>query len=165
MKFYIVRHGEAAMGDTDSDRVLTVSGREACKRMGKFLAGTIGSDRLEICHSPKARARETASILGEELAAGDRSIDLWPAGGLTPDEDPSMWIEKCRHLETDTMVVSHLPFVGKLIAGLLEIRSQDESPVAFSTCSVACLSRNGMNPWVLDWFATPATIPQTPEKD
>ena len=63
MNLYLIRHGEAAGGEMDPG--LSARGINDVWRIAAFLRDRAGVRPVEILHSTKRRARETASILAE----------------------------------------------------------------------------------------------------
>ena len=68
MRLFLVRHAEAAPGDPDELRRLTVSGRDAARALGERLAT---EQPTAVVSSPLLRARETAELIARacKLAA------------------------------------------------------------------------------------------------
>lgn len=65
---HLLRHGETVGYRTDTG--LTVLGRRQALAAGRRLAGRlVAGDRVRIVHSPRARTRETALLLGEGIGA------------------------------------------------------------------------------------------------
>lgn len=116
MQLYLVRHAEAAPGDPDELRPLTVAGREQARQLGERL-------RLEgvrpdaIVTSPLLRARETGAVLAralgttvsvdEQLAPGASAASLQRAlaGALPPGGEV-------------VVAVGHQPDCGRIAAAL-----------------------------------------------
>jgi broad specificity phosphatase PhoE len=81
MTLYLVRHGETEwnvqkrlQGHTDSP--LTPRGLLQVRAFGELLREELGSAEVEICLSPLARTRRTASLIAEALGvAADRCCD------------------------------------------------------------------------------------------
>ncbi|MEK9754886.1 MAG: phosphohistidine phosphatase SixA [Rhodospirillaceae bacterium] len=152
MHFYIVRHGLAVPIDENPDCPLSETGRRDVARMASFLARTrpkIG----RIIHSGKTRAAQTALIYAETLGPGrlvEEALD-----GLSPNDPTEPVVRAAEQWTDDTMVVSHLPLVGKLVARLVT-GNEDESVVHFQPGTVACLERgdNGGG-WTVAWALGP----------
>jgi phosphohistidine phosphatase len=108
-----LRHGEAEPHGTrpDSERTLTVKGREEVLRAAAQL---IGKPLTAIYASPYQRAQETAEIVRTALgfAPEIRTVD-W----LTPDTDPDKVAEQLVSV-SDVLLVSHNPLVGNLLSYL-----------------------------------------------
>lgn len=114
MNLYLVRHGEAAGGEMNPG--LSARGINDAWRVAAFLRDRVGIQPVEILHSTKRRARETAAILREAMAD---VAPLRQVRGLTPN-DPTE--EIAAHLELavdDLVVVSHLPFLERLASRLV----------------------------------------------
>jgi phosphohistidine phosphatase len=63
MKLVLVRHAEAAPGNPDELRALTVEGHAQARRLGEQLRAE-GIEPDAVLSSPLLRARETAAALG-----------------------------------------------------------------------------------------------------
>ena len=113
MKLWVVRHGEAEPHGTrpDSERALTVKGREEVLRTAAQL---IGQPLTAIYSSPLLRAQETALLVREALGFEPeiRTVD-W----LTPDTEPDKVAEQLVSV-SDVLLVSHNPLVGNLLSYL-----------------------------------------------
>jgi phosphohistidine phosphatase len=155
MRFYLVRHGEAASKAIDPARSLTEKGHDDVARVAAF-AQQAGVEVHQIYHSGKRRAEETAAIL-----AGD----LEPAGGLAtvpglrPDDDVTPMAEVLNQAAEPLMLVGHYPHLVRL-AGLLLAGNKRSSAVDFPMGSIACLERNqGARSWSICWMVTPEIVP------
>lgn len=110
---YLVRHGQASSLGSDLTRNLTALGQREIHTTGKHLA-QIQPHIQYVAHSSRARAVETAHILGAELQLQVAPTEL---ALLEPTEDPQKllsWIELQEH---NLLLVSHQP----LLEGLLEV--------------------------------------------
>ncbi|MGZ7458619.1 phosphohistidine phosphatase SixA [Pseudomonas sp. Ma2-10] len=130
MKLWVLRHGEAEPYGTrpDSERTLTVKGREEVLRTAAQL---IGKPLTAIYASPYLRAQETAEIVRAALnfAPQIRTVD-W----LTPDNRPQAVAEQLVS-EDHALLVSHNPLVGNLLGYLQHGHVQD--PEAVRTAGLA----------------------------
>lgn len=150
MMLYLVQHGLAEMADVDPLRPLSAKGRRDVERMALTL-GKTGLRVGAIRHSTKLRARQTAGLLAARLLRGGAAQE---ASGLAPNDPVEAWIPTLAVAGTDTMLVGHQPFMGRLVAELVCGRSS--SPVlAFQPGMVAALERNGSDGWVLAWALPP----------
>jgi phosphohistidine phosphatase len=112
VRLYLVRHAEAARGEPDELRPLTVDGREAARALGARLAAE-GARPDAVLTSPLLRARETAAELGRAL-------------GREPEPDerlaPGATVESLRAAVAgrgeEVVVVGHQPDCGEIAAGL-----------------------------------------------
>jgi phosphohistidine phosphatase len=82
MKLVLVRHAEAAPGNPDELRTLTVEGHAQARRLGEQLRAD-GIEPDAVLSSPLLRARETAAALGlgeplpvDELSPGATADDV-----------------------------------------------------------------------------------------
>jgi phosphohistidine phosphatase len=66
MEVYLVQHGEAKPKEEDANRPLTSRGRREVSLVSSYVAG-VGIRVVQIFHSGKLRARETAQIFAEHL--------------------------------------------------------------------------------------------------
>ena len=113
---------------------------------------TMAGIRVEqVFHSGKARAQETASLLAETLRVAGRPQ---ARPGLNPNDPVKTLGAEIGAWSADTLVVGHLPFLGRLASLLLA--SDPERPLlAFEPGSRACLERDGAGHWVLLWMIRP----------
>ena len=151
MRLYLVRHGKATSDAEDPRRPLSESGR---KKVGKVARQLARADVRpgEIRHSGKLRAQETAEILAEHLQPAS---GLQIQSGLSPDDDPASAAELAATAETDTMLVGHLPHLGRL-ASLLLCGNGDKDLILFKTATIVCLERGSSgDPWLLRWILSP----------
>lgn len=142
----LVRHGAAGEAARDQDRKLTAVGRSEVDALGRALeAKGVRVDR--ILHSTLERARETAEILALRLSANAASHD-----GLTPGDDPDIFVAELEELGGSTLIVSHLPFLPNLCEELLE---EVSAMPQFQTATAACLAPvgtgRGHHAWRLQW--------------
>jgi phosphohistidine phosphatase len=151
MRIYLARHGDTKSKQEDPDRSLSETGRKDVSRVADILEQTgAGVDLLY--HSGKTRARQTAEILAQSV--------LWePELKMAPDLGPldpvGPWVEKIAALEKDTMLVGHLPFLGKLASRLIT-GSEDAGVIRFTAGAVACLERTEDGGWTV----LAVTVPQ-----
>lgn len=155
MKLLIIRHGEASNEGTDDQRRLTERGRMAVAKIAGFIAGRQDLRIETIFHSAKARARETAEIIAGTLKHLPK---MESAEGLKPNDDPMHWLKKSKICQDDTILVSHLPLVELLTAGLVGINA-DYPVFNFQTATVVCLERAGVNQWCVLWMLSPDNLP------
>lgn len=155
MKFYIVRHAEAAGGPVDAERPLTDKGRQDAQRMAAFLRRA-GCRPDRIIHSGRVRARDTALLLAQVVGNG---VVEEASQGLGPDDVPRGVAEAAGGWQDDVMVVSHQPFVGRLVS-LLTVGDESAEVVGMATGAVACLKRHKSGRWSVRWLATPALLGQ-----
>jgi phosphohistidine phosphatase len=157
MRLYLVQHGEARNGGSDAEKTLAPKGLADVKA----LAAACERHRLEasgVIHSGKARARQTAELLGEAL-----NLPVRAEAGLDPLDPPLPFAERCLSMPS-TVVVGHQPFLERLASLLLAGR--EEPPVlAFQRGGMACLERRGApergaphGAWCVLWTAYPDQV-------
>jgi phosphohistidine phosphatase len=112
LRLYLVRHAEAAQGEPDDLRPLTVAGREAARALGARLAAEgVRADAL--LTSPLLRARETGAELGRALGC-DPEPDERLAPGATADDV----LDAVGGRGSAVVVVGHQPDCGEIAAEL-----------------------------------------------
>ncbi|MED5395236.1 MAG: phosphohistidine phosphatase SixA [Pseudomonadota bacterium] len=155
MQLYVARHGLAVPKDENPNCPLSKTGQRDVARMASFLARTCPSIK-RIIHSGKTRAAQTALIYSETLGSG-RIVEE-ASVGLAPGDPTDPVISALLGWNEDTMLVSHLPLVGKLVARLV---SGDESRdiVKFQAGAVTCLRHAESNRgWTLAWAVNPELL-------
>ncbi len=160
MNLYLVRHGEAAQRDQGSERPLTEAGREAVRRVGAFLGRGGVVSVVEVRHSGKLRARQTAEIIAESsgLAAPIRA-----APNLEPRAEVSGLVAELGREAGDLMLVGHLPHLSRLASVL--VGAPDLEAFEFEAGAVLCLHKTagGSQPglgelWVVAWMVVPSLL-------
>ena len=145
MELYLFRHGEAMSPLENPKRPLTQKGRRDVEQMVDVLKKEhVRFSKLY--HSPKLRAVETASILGNHFGVSPEEIDF-----LTPEDDP----EKAKSLfqeDQNVMVVGHLPHLPSL-ASLLLSGQIGKIQLDFKTAGAVCLEKGRI--WNLRWVRRP----------
>lgn len=150
MKLYLVQHGEAVDKDVDPERPLSEQGREDVSAV----AGRLADDGVRVerlWHSGKARAEQTAGLLAKAVCRGCRPEAIT---GIKPNDDATAFAQDADVWDQDTLVVGHLPFMGRLVAHLL-VGDTTVPLVAFRPGTVACLERDGDGNWLLQWLLRP----------
>ena len=112
MRLYLVRHAEAAQGEPDDLRPLTVAGREAARSLGVRLAAE-GVRPDAVLTSPLLRARETGAELARTLGC-ESEADERLAPGATVDDVRDVVIDRGEAV----IVVGHQPDCGEIAAEL-----------------------------------------------
>ncbi len=160
MKLYLVQHGEAVEQSENPERPLTAAGRAEVEAVGRLLRSVqLEIPRIE--HSGKARAKETAEILAEAVAATELAIRK----DLSPNDPVDIVAKSLRNADTDLMLVGHLPFMTKL-ASLLVTGDEYADVVAFQKGAVLCLQREDDATWRIAWMVVPriAGAPSAPPR-
>lgn len=131
----IMRHGEAASGFPDSQRMLAPQGENEAASMARWLTARRAKGELALpilYASPYARAQQTAGIIADALGCPLNTLDC-----ITPDDDPakvSDWL-LAQPEHPLLMLVSHMPLVGGLTELLVDGRPGQG--VGFATAAVA----------------------------
>ena len=152
-----MQHGEAVNASEDAAKTLSPKGRRDVRALADACA-RYRIEAVEVIHSGKARARQTAELLAEALNLSARA-----SAGLDPLDPVRPFADECASMHS-TVVVAHLPFLERLAALLLAGR--EEPPVlAFQRGGMACLERRGapepsapFGAWCILWTAYPDQV-------
>ncbi len=153
MRIYLAQHGLAIPKEVDPERPLSAQGREDVRHLAGFL-GQAGVRVERVLHSGKARAEQTAALLAQTLL---------PAGqpkaraGLSPNDPVEALVPEIGAWTADTLLVGHLPFLGRL-ASLLLASDPERPTLALQPGSMACLERDAAGPWLLVWMIRPKLL-------
>jgi phosphohistidine phosphatase len=158
MRVYLVQHGLAVPKEVDPQRPLSDQGREDVARLATLLART-GVRVERMLHSGKARSEQTAALLAGTLLGGGLPE---AHGGLGPNDAVAPVAAEIGVWGLDTLLVGHLPFLGRL-ASLLLGGDPDHLTVAFEPGSLVCLERDSAGRWALVWMIRPELL--RPEGD
>lgn len=146
-----MRHGEAVPGVPDGQRQLSPKGRaEATATAQHALAR--GVTVTAIYHSGLLRAQQTAELAAALLVPRDGVRELV---GLCPEDDPAIVKAELDIASQPILLVSHLPYLGRL-AGLLVTGDSGRSVIEFAPATLACMSRR-LGEWKLNWSISAAT--------
>jgi phosphohistidine phosphatase len=150
---YLVQHGEAKPEQEDPARPLTERGRGEIERVAAA-AARAHMEVVEILHSGKLRARQTAELLAAALspARGVRAI-----AGLAPMDDPAAAHGLLEQAGAPTLLVGHLPHLSRLTSLLLAGNSTRDI-VSFRMGAIVCLGRDE-GAWRVKWILTPELVP------
>ncbi len=150
MRLYLVQHGGALTKAVDPERHLSEQGEDDIKRLAAWLvACDITLSR--IWHSDKIRARQSAELLAPALRSGGH---MRPMNGLGPNDPPGAFLERLQDADDDTLIVSHLPFVARVLSQAVS-SSPDQPWVEFQPGSIAAVERDDNGMWHLIFFARP----------
>lgn len=154
MHLYCMRHGEACSADVDPQQALTVQGQKDVAAVGLFLRSK--SFHIDhILHSPKLRARQTAELIAKIVPASQITETNQLLGH---DSALEPLIEMIRSLGEDTLLVSHLPFIGHLVQTLLVGKVQHHSMINYQPGTLVCLKLCHEHHWLLDWVVHPRLV-------
>ncbi len=149
MQLFLVQHGEAKPKAENPERPLTDGGVQAVEQLARW-ASRAGLRPAQIRHSGKRRAEQTAAILGEYLKPPDGVIAV---PDLDPTDDVNPVARAMEHDNEPLMLVGHMPFLGRLVGGL--VAADPEAPVVrFTNAGIVCLRREE-GQWLIDWAVPP----------
>ncbi len=160
MRLYLLRHAQAEEGIPDAKRALTRRGLRDVEKLGQLLKNRHGFKPKEIWHSPFTRAAQTAQLLATELNF-DGALEV--REGLTPFDDPDLWVERCHHLDTSIIIVGHNPHLA-MLAGRLLGNTTFSVSIEFKKCGMLCLERHRPFAedypanWSLRWMLVPQLL-------
>jgi len=150
MKLYLIQHGEACAKEVDPERPLTEQGQVDIDRVAAFLKqADITVDR--IMHSGKLRAKQTAECLAKAIAP---EVKLEINGLINPNDNPKAFDWQSESWSRDTLIVSHLPFVSKLVSHLV-VENDNQLITAYTPGSVVCLEFIEEKQWHINWMIRP----------
>jgi phosphohistidine phosphatase len=150
-RLLIMRHGAAeALVDADASRSLTAAGKAEVQLVARALVPA-GFSSVAVCHSPYARARETAAMVQRHLG----SSTCLEYDDLTPDSNPRRAAELVQSSATDLLCVAHQPLVGRMVSWLVDGDARAGS--VFATAAVALLRCDFPGPAgaTLIWYREP----------
>eukprot|EP00747_Dinoflagellata_sp_TGD_P184155 gnl/TRDRNA2_/TRDRNA2_39544_c0_seq1.p1 gnl/TRDRNA2_/TRDRNA2_39544_c0~~gnl/TRDRNA2_/TRDRNA2_39544_c0_seq1.p1 ORF type:complete len:175 (+),score=39.01 gnl/TRDRNA2_/TRDRNA2_39544_c0_seq1:172-696(+) len=124
VQLVLLRHGTPVPEEEDPARPLSEQGRTEAAQTSKGLAlylGTPTESDVQILHSGKARAQQTAEAVKDSLvAAGWASCVCEATKGLDPKDDAGAAAELVSNISSPVLVlVGHLPHMGLLSARLI----------------------------------------------
>ncbi len=153
MKLYLTQHGEACSKEHNPKRPLTSKGVDDIENIAQFLKQA--DVRVKrIVHSGKLRAEQTAGHLAKQFAG---NIEPQMTGIINPNDSPEVFVRKNGHWQDNTLIVSHLPFLARLVSYLVS-GEEERLMVAFEPGSVVCLERIKDEQWVINWMIRPGLL-------
>ncbi|PKK90680.1 MAG: phosphohistidine phosphatase SixA [Candidatus Wallbacteria bacterium HGW-Wallbacteria-1] len=164
MLVYLVRHGEALNEEVDPVRPLSDNGVQQVDLTSQLLSALImntdtkDNHKVEILHSPKKRAEQTALAICKVLRRKKRTIvSTALVHGLLPADDPIFWADKLEEKailnNETTILVGHLPHLCRL-AGILTT-GEARSFLNITPASAVALERHDTGFWSIRWFLSP----------
>jgi phosphohistidine phosphatase len=150
MRLYLIQHGEAVAKEVDPDRPLSPQGKRDVEVIAKSLKSN-GVSVSKILHSGKTRARQTAEIL-VQIILNNGHIEA--IDGIAPNDSVESFANTIPALETNTMIVGHLPFMAKLVSQLTT-GTENTPLVTYLPGSIVCLEQNENHNWQIQWMIRP----------
>jgi phosphohistidine phosphatase len=121
MAIFLCQHGEAYNEEENPVRPLTPNGIEKVKRIAKN-AFLNKKPPDVIYHSTKLRAKETANIIAGVI---DFKGIVTEIEGINPKDDPKKFFNSM-NINSDALIVSHLPFLNRFLSLLTTGRTEYE---------------------------------------
>jgi phosphohistidine phosphatase len=149
MALYLVQHGKATPKDQDPLKQLSKEGIETTEMMAE-LAKVKNIQVSEIIHSGKKRAMQTAEIFSKYL---NSDLKISERKGLDPKDDPEIF-SKDLNINSDIMIVGHLPFLEKLAAYLITGNSENKL-VKFQNSCIINIDSDENNDCYIKWTLMP----------
>lgn len=135
MALYLVQHGHSLSKEVDSERGLSEQGFREVQLIAD-IARDHNINVSQIVHSGEKRASQTAHIFADVLQPQG---GLARADGLNPLDDVTT-IANTLDMSKNSMLVSHLPFLEKLVSYLIT-GSTENLIVQFQNGGLVCLDQ------------------------
>jgi len=153
MRLYLLQHGDAVPESVSPERPLSEKGRLDMRRLAKFV-GWSAVRVARVRHSGKTRARQSAEIVASEIT---ERVTPEVMSGLGPNDPVAPVAEQANGWSEDSLLVGHMPFMGRLAAQL--VCGNHELPLlVFQPGSMACLERGESGQWSVAWMLRPELI-------
>ena len=153
MKLYLMRHGEASASNESSEQELTDDGRAGIERLATHL---LGETLLlaHVYHSGKKRAQQTSEIMAGLISPG---LPVNVLNNIKPGDEPALLLPVMDLWTEDSLVVSHLPFVPRLMS-LLTKTDKHLELINYEPGTIICLEKNTHSDWDMSWTISPSKI-------
>lgn len=155
MRLYLVQHADAKRKEEDPLRPLSDKGSKDSRNVAEYARKYLHIKLVQIFHSGKLRAKQTAEVLAEQLNPA-KGVSV--AEGLEPLADLMIWKNRLAETTEDIMLVGHLPHLEKLTGHLL-MGDENKQVVTFRNTGIVCLERRENSGWTIQWTITPEIIP------
>jgi len=151
MTVYFVQHGKSVPKEENPDRPLSDIGAKEVEEIATLLRENNVKVNI-IFHSNKLRAVQTADIIQKHLNA---SQGIKEKPGMNPMDNVRLFAKEIEKNE-DTMYVSHLPFLEKLISFLIT-GDEDKVVLKFQNAGVVKLQFSTED---YHWYITGTLLPK-----
>ena len=148
MQIYLMRHASALTKAEDGNRPLSEQGLDEAPAIGTFLKEK-SVPINKIFHSGVTRSEQTAANIAKVLSLSN--LELMPS--LDPDLPVEHLMRAIDHLETDCLLVGHLPNIEYIFNAYLA-GSYYKSIVDFPPATLGCFKKEGKH-WIMQWLVTP----------
>ncbi len=153
MLLYLVQHADAKREEEDPKRGLSEKGLQDIKKVTLY-ASKLNIKVVQVFHSTKLRAKQTADVLSEALKP-EKCIS--EKDGLSPMDDPKIWADRIKGITDSSVLVGHLPNLARL-ASLLLCNDAEKNVISFRMAGIVCLNRDEKGAWSLQWMITPEVV-------
>ena len=151
MILYLVHHGDAVGAAVNTQRPLSVAGREQVERLAVDAAAR-GAHPSVVWHSGKLRARQTAEAFWRQCNA---LAEFSATRDLQPDDPPQWFADRVKGETRDILIAGHYPHLPRLLQ-LMTSGSAGSSRGSFPQHGVVALeSRDEGNTWSELWRISP----------
>jgi phosphohistidine phosphatase len=159
MELYILRHGEAGKrlqaGSKDSERALTVTGKEEIEVMARALV-ELDIQFDFIATSPLKRSNQTAEIVAKTLKVKRGNMEEW--NELKPEGRRADLYRKLSQFkpESSVLVVGHEPYLSTMISEVAF--GNGAGGIVLKKAGIAKLTVTSFQPRIkgeLRWLLTP----------
>jgi len=142
MILYLAQHGLAVDKNIDPDRPLSEQGRLEVTNAALYFKQS-GITVNNVYHSGKLRAAQTADIFADVLNIEHcEKLD-----GINPNDDVEPVIDIIHSWTTDSMVVTHIPFLPRMVSHLLTGKPPSDS--SHLPGNIICLEEDNNGEWLL----------------
>jgi phosphohistidine phosphatase len=143
MKAYLIRHGEAADDVVDQERPLTETGIKETEVSALLLESLGNVKPTVIYYSGLLRSCQTAEIFAKHLSPvnGTQFLD-----NLKPFDDPQPLVDIFNIIDSDIMVVGHMPHIS-LVAAFLLTDNFNGIYIPFIKSKGICLEKTANKKW------------------
>jgi len=132
---------------------LSDRGRDDVQSVAEFV-GASGMRVRHVYHSGKLRARQTAELLAAAVASSEL---VEAVAGLSPNDPVDSIAERIKGWTDDTLLVGHMPFLGRLVTHLVSGASNREVAI-FTPGTMVCLECNAQGRWAVVWMLRPELL-------
>ena len=148
MILYLVHHGDAVGAAVNTQRPLSVAGREQVERLAADAAGR-GARPLVVWHSGKLRARQTAEEFWRQCNA---LAEFSATRDLQPDDPPQWFADRIKGETRDILIAGHYPHLPRL----LQLMTSGSTGASFPQHGVVALeTHDGGESWEEIWRSQP----------